>query len=61
VRTLIEYDLVDEVRLTIYPVVLGAGERLLAETSDRSPCALSTRGPSMTALPFSPTSPPKDA
>ena len=55
VRTLIEHDLVDELRLKIFPVAPGVGERLSGETSDKNPCASSTPGPSRAASPTSPT------
>ena len=34
-RTLIEHDLVDEIRLFVLPIVVGAGERLFGETSGK--------------------------
>jgi dihydrofolate reductase len=39
-RTLIEHDLADEFRLKIFPAVLGPGERLFGEASDKKPVRL---------------------
>jgi dihydrofolate reductase len=40
VQTLLERDLVDEVRLMVFPVVVGSGKRLFGETTDKKPLRL---------------------
>jgi dihydrofolate reductase len=40
VQTLLEHDLVDELRLMVFPLALGSGKRLFGETSDKKPLRL---------------------
>jgi dihydrofolate reductase len=56
-QTLIEHDLVDELRLMVFPVVLGTGKRIFGETSDKKPQRLvdsKTVGDGVTILVYQP-------
>jgi dihydrofolate reductase len=52
VRTLMDHGLVDEFRLVIFPVVLGAGERLFADANDKTPLRLVSTQPVGEGLPL---------
>src|SRR5689334_15828225 len=60
VQTLLEHDLVDELRLMVFPVVLGAGKRLFGEASDKKPLRLvssNTVGEGVAILIYEPAQP----
>ena len=57
VQTLLEHDLVDELRLMVFPVILGSGKRLFGDTTDKKTMRLidsRTVGKGVTILVFEP-------
>lgn len=60
-QALVEDDLVDELRLMIFPIVLGTGKRLFGETTDKKRMQLvesRTLGDGITILTFRPAASP---
>src|SRR5262245_52259632 len=56
-QTLLEHDLVDELRLMVFPVVLGSGKRLFGDTADMKSLRLvdsRTVGDGVTILTYQP-------
>ena len=57
VQALLDQDLVDELRLMVFPVVLGSGKRLFGATSDKKPLRLADSkvvGDGVTVLTYQP-------
>ncbi len=59
VQTMIEHDLVDELRLMVFPVLLGEGKRLFGDVSEKKPLRLvgsQTLGDGIALLTYEPKS-----
>jgi len=57
VQTLLEHNLIDELRLMVFPVILGSGKRLFGDTTDKKTMRLidsKTVGKGVTILVFEP-------
>lgn len=58
VQTMLEHDLVDELRLMVFPILLGAGKRLFGDVSEKKPLQLvgsKTLGAGIALLTYEPT------